>query len=337
MMKLAHSILITPNRCGLYETTRELVAAERAIGIDARMVDPNPSGNTLTLVPGSEDRGAPVDPASFVDECDVIVSHSGIAGELDRQDKPVIFMAHGRPASSFIVERNGGTPVYSHYYRTKADPRYKAVVTFWPEHLPYLKVMWGSVPVMAIPPSVDLEAWKPGPKVYDFHGKGGEINVVVSDPWRDDIDPFTVVNAFALFARQFRSAKLHVYGAPKERRGFDALFKTLQDSGNLGEVCGWASGLVNVYRAADLVITPHRIYTRTIREAIATGCQVVSGRDCDPYDIERFAMTMAHRMVEPEPDVRARAERLFSPDRTARGMMQVLERLKIGQEAVLGY
>jgi hypothetical protein len=50
-MKLAHIAIVTPHRAGLYETVRDLVAAERAAGVDAVIVDPNTQ---------NEDRGVPI-------------------------------------------------------------------------------------------------------------------------------------------------------------------------------------------------------------------------------------------------------------------------------------
>ena len=38
-MKIAHIVHVTPGACGMYETARDLVIAERAVGIDARLVD----------------------------------------------------------------------------------------------------------------------------------------------------------------------------------------------------------------------------------------------------------------------------------------------------------
>ena len=37
-MKVAHYSIFAPNRCGLYHTAKELVLAERLVGIDAGLI-----------------------------------------------------------------------------------------------------------------------------------------------------------------------------------------------------------------------------------------------------------------------------------------------------------
>ena len=323
-MKLAHIVAVTPRRCGLYETTRELVAAERAIGIDARMYD---SRTDQRLHPGgTEDRGAWFCDLAWTKQADVLINHSGLGHELEtRCTLPVVHVAHGRPLSSFLSEMNKQAPVYSYHYGKNKDARYKCVVTFWPEHIPYLEVMWRDTPVHGVPPPVDLQFWTPtGPNGYKFHGMGSETNVVVTDANRDDVIPFSVVNAFAVYANQHPLAKLHIYTFQSDERGWPALLKSIQDRGNLGECKTWlASGLDHVYRSTSMLITPHKIYTRSIREAMACGCPVVSGRDCDPDDIVEFA----NRMIAVKKNRllwRDDAETMFDPKNSARAMLEVV-------------
>ena len=77
-MKVAHLAIVTPGRVGLYETTRELVAALRARGVDSCIVDPTQATNDLypdTL----SDRGARLAEMSWALNADVIVSHARVA------------------------------------------------------------------------------------------------------------------------------------------------------------------------------------------------------------------------------------------------------------------
>lgn len=333
-MKLAHIAIRSPNLCGLYETTRELVVNLRELSyscdkpeFDARLVDPKPVPGLK--LPANEDRGAPYADMEWAKTADVIVNHSGFDGTpLEATHQPVIHISHGRPLSSHISHRKGnGAPIAAYQFQRSKDPRFKAVVTFWPEHVPYLKFAWHPVPVYCIGSFVDLDAWTPnGPKGYSFHGKTGSPNVVITDPWREDVDPFLTINAFGVFCKSFKSAKLHIYGAPKDLKGFDPFFARLESTGNLGEVKGWVSGLDNVYRAADLMITPHKIYTRSIREAMACGCQVVSGRDIDPENIEAFAVKMGERLIKPE-YTRKNAEIWFDPRIAAQEFADIVERV----------
>jgi len=43
MLNIAHIVPVTPYRNGMYETARELVAAEMALGVNAHIVDPRPA------------------------------------------------------------------------------------------------------------------------------------------------------------------------------------------------------------------------------------------------------------------------------------------------------
>lgn len=325
-MKVSHLACITPNRCGLYETTRELVSGLRDLGIDSRLVDPSPSTNRLYDPSLKEDRGALIAGMDWAVDADIVVSHSGYdATPIEKTHQPVIHICHGRPRSTFIGEVSGGTPVYSYHYRLNSDKRIKSVVTFWPEHAEYHKVMFPSKPVHVVQSSVDLKAWSPeGPKGYNFGGKKGAINVVCTDAWRDDIDPFVPVNAFALWARTVKGAKLHIYGNSENMRGWGAILRRISDDGNLGEIKGWVKGLDHVYRAADFMITPHQIDVRSVREAMASGCPVVR---VPGVRLNGFIGDFDTALKANRAEVRQEAERRFNSAETARQFREVLEKV----------
>ena len=70
-MRVAHMVVITPGRCGLYETTRELVAGLFRAGVDSRMVDPTKETNKLH--PGGDnDRCAPIADMEWALKADII-------------------------------------------------------------------------------------------------------------------------------------------------------------------------------------------------------------------------------------------------------------------------
>lgn len=319
-MKVAHAVIVSPNRCGLYETTRELVFAERALGLDARLVDPKPMKEYAHL---EEDRGVPIAGMDWGAGADLVVSHSGHDGTpLAETSQPIVHVAHGRPLSTFLGERDGGAPGYSYNVRRSQHSRYRCAVTFWPEYEPIFRTLWREKPVHVVTPPVDASYWSPGLTSYDFGGKAAAINVVMTDPWsRRDVSPFHAVHAFARFAQLVPGARLHLYAVDGNTKGIDAMRMLLGAS--MGVVQGWASDLRSVYRAADLLITPHRIYTRSIREAMACGCQVVSGRDEHPENVEEFARRMALVLEQPAP-TRELAVALFSPARAAQQMAGIL-------------
>lgn len=320
-MKVAHFVVVTPGRCGLYETTRELVTALRAHGVDSRMFDPTKEKNKLHPG-GTEDRGAIFCDESFLYEADVWVSHSGLGKWEGKDQRPTVLVAHGRPRSSFMGENAGGTKVYSYYCNKNYDPNLKHVVTFWPEHTPYLRFIMPDKPITCVPACVDTDFWSPGPTDYDFAGNSGKINVVLTDSWRNDIDPFVPLHAAGVWARSQQGVKLHIYAKSPNQRGWAALIKRLQDDGTLGVYQGWASNLRVVYRAADMVLTGNEIDVRTVREAEACGCPVVR---FPTADISKLHLKLNAALSTSRQLIRKRAEGAFNPKRSAEQFVRVLD------------
>lgn len=276
-MRVAHLVIVTPGRCGLYETTRELAHGLRAIGHDARLVETGANKVYAGGYPEAEDRGVPVASIDWAMQADVLVNHSGYDGtNLAKTNQPIIHVAHGRPRSSFLTERDGSTPIYSYQFQNDSNPRWRAVVTFWPEHERYLRVLFKETPVHTVPAPVDLDYWSPGDRnAYDFHGKRGDVNIVIADPKRADCDAFEPLMAFASCMDDMPDGvRLHWFGAPTDLRGYAPIVRRIQDAGKMGIVHRWSKRLRDVYRAADMVITGNDIATRTLREATACGCPV---------------------------------------------------------------
>ncbi len=42
-MKVVHVVPVAPQKCGMYETTREQVVAENKVGIESFLYDPRPT------------------------------------------------------------------------------------------------------------------------------------------------------------------------------------------------------------------------------------------------------------------------------------------------------
>ena len=312
-MKVAHFAIVTPKLCGLYETTRELVYSLREQGVDSRIVDPKPMKKFADL---KEDRGVPIEHNEWANEADIYVSHSGL-GNREDDGKPIIHIAHGRPRHSFLTETEGGTPIYSYHYASNKKEQFKHIVTFWPEHVPYLKVMYPDKPVSRVQSPVDLEHWSPGESDYDFGGHIGGVNIVCTDSFRNDVDCYDPINAYALWARNNKhlNPKLHIYGKTGSMKGWGALIKRLQDDGTMGLFQGWAADLRMVYRQADLLLTAHQIDVRSVREAAACGCPFLRVDDIANANIDE-AMK--------QDNARIWAEKNFNPVETAKQFKEIL-------------
>ena len=341
-LRVGHVVPCTPHQCGMYETVKELVLAERKAGIKAFVVDPRPSLRELRMSRGSgeihqkakvhcpscdedvevivkqgrvahrppdwiEAGGVCVAPPEQIAKCDIVVSHSGLSEAIKEtcheQSIPWIHLAHGRPNSSYRLERDEANPVYTSYYKMRNDPLCRGLVTLWPGFEKYWELMYPTV--YQFQPFVNLDFWKPTQTEYDFGGKAAEAgypNVVCGDIWRLDKDPFHVVNAFARFATSCPGARLHLYAVTKgpANPGRDTILRALDERGVLGEVRGVVPHIRDIWNAADVVITPHKIATRTVREALACGAQVVAGHGnpyteytADEEDLDAFAQAIA--------------------------------------------
>jgi len=360
---------MTPRACGLYETARDLVAAERKLGVDARIVDirnaviTSPStvkpaftcprcGFTQlqvvtpeqTLPDWVEDRGVVKAPLTWLDEVDVICSHTGMPPTLPHGAKaPRVHVAHGRPRSSFLLGKFQNNHVWQAYEQYAKNDKWKALVTLWPGFARYWELVFPRQ-VCEFDPFVDLDrwnCWRIDESNYAFGNstKTGP-NIVISDIWRMDKDPFHCLFAFAAFAKSYPDARLHVYGIdPADHAALSPILRALAKRGVLGEVKGKVDNLVEIYNTADMLLTPHTIATRTIREAMACGLTVVAGGKqpytlygTDAEDLDKYASEMArawtdvsnHREAR-RSDTRSAAEALFDPMKTA---MQFVELFK---------
>lgn len=296
-MKIVHVAPFTPHQCGLYETAREMIEYENKNGVEAYLYDPRPSEKELkeiykdhpeqqenpNMIPRakdwSEDRGICTVPFSVLEKCDYIISHSGLNPKILKLNKPFIHIAHGRPYSSFLIERDKETPIYTFYATMNEEPNFKACVTLWKEFVPYLELLFGKGNVESIESSVDLNRFKINlEQEYDFHGFKDDINFVCTDIWRKDKDPYHVINAFYHFINKYdiNDAKLHIYAA-HDIQGWKVLINKLKNENIIGAVLPAINGIENIYQAADCLLTPHKIATRSIREALACGASVVAG------------------------------------------------------------
>ena len=367
-IQVVHIVPVTPHQCGMYETAREIAEYERKLGINAFLFDPrsteeeienskksdacesdgqiekaatyNEEGVGVPKVPDwSEDREVCTVPKSVLAKSDILVSHSGINPEIRKLNIPYIHLAHGRPRSSFLIEKAGGSPIYSLYKELSKDELLKGVVTLWPDYVDYLQILFGDKKVHGFSPLVNLNEWQTtGPNKYNFGGLGGKINVVCSDIWRLDKDPYHVVNAFVLFAKKHEGAKLHLY-AVRHERAWGTLLACLKERGILGEVKPLVHNLSEIYRTADMLITPHKIATRTVREALACGLQVVAGDGnrytkyaADEENLKEYAAMMDCAITDWQTDKKKRivenrgmAERGFDPIKTAKSFVNLFK------------
>jgi hypothetical protein len=324
-MKVAHFAKYGPRQSGLYETARELILAERQVGIDAQMVDFDGKKHESGMV----DRGVECMPLSCADEADILVRHSAIPTKLQYL-KPVVMALHGRPESSFRLEQQGHVEVISGVSNKASDARYKAFITFWEEYVPQWRLIAPNT--VYVPAMVDLDEYQ----AYESPLKAdGAPNVLIADIWREDVIPLNMIFAAVIaHSRWLPNMKLHFVGMSEDIiKIVHPYLKDLKKRGVLGHVAGVRKNITDYYAMADILITPHVIATRVIRESLAMGLDVVAGQGCkytpyqaNPMCVELFAEQIARAWNAPEDySPRQVAEDKFNPEASGRAMKRVLE------------
>ncbi|MHC4526260.1 MAG: FkbM family methyltransferase [Planctomycetota bacterium] len=281
-MKVVHFAEFSPNQCGLYHTTKDLVKAEKGVGIDAHFVDVvGKDGICVTQPGGKQDGNLTTSDIKEAEDADLFVRHTTIPNRFENVGKPVVMAIHGRPESSLMLDEKNEIPVIQAFFNKGRDSRYKALFTFWQEHLPFWKHIIPEKKLHFVPAMVDLIEWRPGNvEPIDFKEHNGDPNILITDLWRNDVTPFDEIMAVAKFIKEdCPTARLHIAAAICGD-GANVFYRHLRKEGVLGYASGMVRGIKQLYEASDVVVTPHNIATRVVRESLAMGVPVVSAKSC---------------------------------------------------------
>jgi len=341
-MKAAHFSRFAPNLSGQYGTVKDLIKAERQQGIDARLISIDSSpGVEFTTAKIHTDDWLTTEKIEWADEADILVRHVLVPQKYMYSGKqPKVMCLHGRPENSFLL----GVYTRNDVYRTVQSERdtWDAFISFWDEHIFHWSQLIDKSKLNYVPAMCDLEQFCPeGPK-RDFGENSGSPNIVIVDQWREDTTPFNVLHAALLFREKYcPTAKVHIYGMMK-KDPIKNLAKWLADQGGIGDRKSTISRMAETYRAADIIVTPHVIATRVIREAMACGTPMVTGGGspysmygCDPRNIEEYAVEIKKcwadiKANKPHTETEclvAKAKNLFNLEQTGVAMKKVLEKV----------
>ncbi len=300
-MKVAHFGNFAPHRAGIHTMVRDLVLAERSVGIESNFIDygsePNCTFSRVWLTDGVI---TTVSPDWAITDADIIVHHSAIPKQVVKTGKPIVFYMHGRPEYNFMLDWKKGVKHLSAHFDKVNDPQYKKFITFWKSHQTQWKYILNKDDVEFVNPPVDLSNYPMDGKTYSFvEADCGSPNILICDMWREDITPLNTILAALLFAEKYcPTAKIHIIAVPfpKQDNSMDALFYNFKKSGYVGKVATVVQNVDEIMRAADILVSPLGIETRTILEASALGLPIVAGNGCklahtvsDPRDIEATA------------------------------------------------
>jgi len=286
-MKIAHVAPFAPNRCGLYEAARDMARADIYGGNDVYFVD---AGITVNGKREEAKIGAVDDRAGFklvtakhelLNDADLIIMHTGINDSyLVRNQAPLIWVVHGRPLACFRPERMNKSQSYSLYNTVASWKRTKGMLYFWKEFIPYWDGILHNKDIVLNNPVVDHFRFNNKKEKHVLQSKG-EINLLVCDSEREDIDLYEMVVGLIHAVKKYPGKmKIHFFGLDmpegKLSNCWNLLLGQLKKYGGLGDVSGRIRNMENLYNAVDCLISPNRIITRTIAEALSCGVPVIS-------------------------------------------------------------
>lgn len=323
-MQIVHFASFAPNACGLYEAARDMVIADRMQGHISDIVDVGYDLIDGTRSPGEagkiDNRGGSMVCSlshSISDSADIIIAHTGIPDNwIVKNQTPIIWIMHGRPGACFRPEQFGKGHSYSLMAELGQWRRIKKMVTFWPTHMKYWEAVIPKDKLAYIPiVPIDNKRFSKEGVTHDYTTMGGDFNVMISDSWREDIDIFEITNGALEFARNTKeNVKFHFYGMNEVRNCWSLLIEKFREVGALGEVWGRRPNMEEVYRSADLAMSPQKIVTRSIGEAISCGTPVLADNGC--------------------PHVQYNAD-MANPADISRALNEAIAGLKYNKEAVL--
>jgi len=338
-MRVAHFAQFTPNRSGMYETVRDMIFAERMYGIDAQFIDckgNSEQGQDCCRV-GLHDKDLVSVSPEWSYNADILMRHSLAPDPIIRIGIPVIMCLHGRPEYSYILEHNKKSPVLTIMSNAEANPRYRAFISFWQEHKPFWDIIAGQKKTYYIPAPVDLIKYNPKGLTFNFGDLSGSPNIIIADIWREDITPFNTIFAVARFKELYcPTAKAQVFGCPPPGAPYIAnLIQSLRNKGIVGVADALVPFMPDVYRAGDILVTPHRIATRVVREALASGLPIVAGTGCsytnytaDARDTDGFAQAinncwLALQREDLRGEARKLAEQEFNYEKVGQALLNI--------------
>ena len=340
-LKVAHFASVKPNQAGISGTAIDMVSAERAVGIDAQLIDY--AGDGKPCIVGIENNGVSTIGPSWAKTADIIVRHSAIPPYIQALNIPQVMCLHGRPEYGFMLHYYGKSQLLGEYFQCAKDPKYRAFVTFWKEHLTYLNILMPDVKIDYIPAMVNLDVCKPDGVRLDYGTDGGKPNILIADMWREDTTPFNILIATAKFVLKYcPEARVHICGLQKQNESpVKDVIEKMKAAGVISQSETIVKNMNQIYRGNDILVTPHHIATRIIREALAYGLPIVAGMGC-PYtkftadarhtagfaaEINRCWNSIKGDRAKARKDARAMAEKNFNLKDAGKAALKVFERI----------
>jgi glycosyltransferase involved in cell wall biosynthesis len=282
-MKIVHITTYAPNRCGLYEASRDMMKSDAIFGgHEVYTIDGGGSNGNETFegkIGQVDDRNGfkitTVHPDVLMD-ADIVVMHTGINDRwLVKSQAPVICVVHGKPLDCFRPEEKGNGGSYSLYEYIAQWPRTKKMLYFWDTYYDYWKHLFFGKDLVLKYPVIDCDRFPPIGETYQFENPG-KYNILICDSVREDINMFETAIACLKIAREVKGVKFHFFAVEEPiKHCWETIFNSLRELGALGDVRGRVTNMDYVFRASHLVMCPNRIINRIVGEAMLCGCPVM--------------------------------------------------------------
>ncbi len=333
-MRIVHYAQFGPRSCGLYETVKDLIVVERKLGVDALLVDVDgATGETgrVGLVDGDVVTSEP----EVAWDADVLVRHTAIPARWQNIGVPIVMALHGRPESSYRISTGGENDIIQGIANKARDARYKAFVYFWPQfELPWRSIVGEKL--RYVPAPVDLTYYGQGKDL----GLSGSRRILIADIWRDDVIPLDSLFGAARYVERYNpAARIHIVGMPDRGKELAAAQPFLNGLRHcIGSASGIRREIRDWYRSCDVLVTPHTIATRVIRESLAAGLPVVASPGCecanetaDPRCHEEIAAAIQNCLIDRDArrKARAMAEACFDATISGRAMIEVCREVMV--------
>lgn len=282
-MRIAHLAPYAPNRCGLYESARDMARADTFGGNEVIFIDAGVTENGVrneSVVGAIDERaGFRLQTADFnlLETADILILHTGVPDNwIVKNQKPLIWVVHGRPLACFRPELNNKGNAYSLYTDVSGWSRTKKMLYFWPEFEPHWKPVFNGKDLILDYPVIDETRFSHTGEKHKL-ANHGKYNILVCDSQREDVDLYEMVVGLLIACEKIPGLKIHFYGFDMPLPNcWNILLGKLKEVGGLGDIQGRVTNMELIYRAVDCLISPNKIITRTIGEALSCGIPVIS-------------------------------------------------------------
>lgn len=285
-MKICHIAPFAPFQCGLYEACYDMYQADNIYGHEVYFID---AGKTEKgkFIEGKPDQVDQRDNKKLITskpevihDCDLIIMHTGYSDNIIVQnDKPLVWILHGRPEACFIPEVNGKGQSYTLTYNISRWQRTKKLIYFWDEFtIPWKSVLPSEKLKLIKNPVIDETRYTSIGKKYDFKIKG-DFNILICDSEREDQSLHDIICDCIELCKIMPdlNIKVHFFGLDFPlNEPFNILLSHLNNIGGLGDRLGRFPDMPSVYRSVDCLLTPHKIVTRCIGESLSCNTPVIS-------------------------------------------------------------